>query len=114
MLRHLNAQQAHLCEINIKYCEFLPIMEAEEDYDDDDYYEGYINPETFQMELKYSKRKRIIQQIEKFREILMDFLHHPVKTVKSEIRNELINDIENFREEFPDDKVDINQILIFL
>lgn len=102
----MNAEQADVCESSIKYCEFLPIMETEEDGDYDNYYDDYINLETFKMELGYTKERRIVQQIKVFRKILTDFLHHPVKTVKAEIRNELINDIETFREEFPELQVD--------
>ena len=102
----MNAEQAEVCESNIKYCEFLPIMETEEDGDPDYYYDDYINENTFKMELIYTKERRIIQQIKVFRKILIDFLHHPVKTVKAEIRNELIDDIETFRKEFPELQVD--------
>ena len=105
VFRHLNAEQAEVCESNIKYCEFLPVMEAEEDGDYDNYYDDYINEETFKMELGYTKERRIVQQIKVFRKILIDFLHHPVKTVKAEIRSELINDIDTFRTEFSEPQV---------
>ena len=103
-LRHLNAQQFYWCE-NIAHCQFLPIMETEEDGDYDNYNEDYIDMNTFQMKLQYSEEKRIVQQIQAFRKILVEFLQHPVKTVKEEIRRELINDIEIFQKEFPESQV---------
>lgn len=82
-------------------------METEEDGDYDDYNEDYIDMNTFQMKLQYSEEKRIVQQIQAFRKILVEFLQHPVKTVKDEIRRELINDIEIFQKEFPEKQVKI-------
>ena len=104
-LRHLNAQQFYRCDKNIEHCQFLPIMETEEDGDNDDYNDDYMNYETFKMELQYSEEKRIVQQIQAFRKIILDFLPHPVKTEKEEIRRELRKDIKQFQEEFPEQQV---------
>lgn len=105
VLRHLNAQQFYRCDKNIEHCQFLPIMETEEDDDYDHYKDDYINEDSWKMELQYSEEKRIVQQIKAFRKILLEFLPHPVKTVREEIRRELSKDIKQFKEEFPEQQV---------
>ena len=84
-------------------------METTEDGDYDSYYDDYIDINTFKMKLQYTEERRIVQQVQIFRKILMEFLKHPVKTVKEEIKRELMNDIETFHKEFPENQVENNQ-----
>ena len=87
-------------------------METTEDGDYDSYYDDYIDINTFKMKLQYTEERRIVQQVQIFRKILMEFLKHPVKTVKEEIKRELMNDIETFHKEFPENQVENDKLYV--